>query len=135
MGDLDGGGTIESSELMQLGQARRVLGQKDDEWTEEKNAALVKKLDTDGDGRVSCVEFVEHFERGMPKAQDEFYALLDEFVTAARECRERKLKQEQAATKEKMSAAAAETDTGGGEDAVTAASAEEDAVIAADEDM
>jgi len=105
--DLDGGGSIDSTELMQLGEARRELGQKDDEWTEERNAKLVESLDSDGDGRVSCTEFVEHFERGMPKAQDEFGAVVEEFLAAARECRESKCKEQQAGLQEQLTAAAA----------------------------
>merc|ERR1712072_609412 len=50
--DLDDSGEIESAELMALGTARRSLGQKQGEWTEEKNARLVQNMDASGDGMI-----------------------------------------------------------------------------------
>ena len=47
--DIDGSGEINSKELLLMGKARRELGQKkDSEWSEEKNARMVKRLDVDG---------------------------------------------------------------------------------------
>ena len=46
--DLDLSGTIESTELLQLGQARRVLGHKTSQWTDKQNENLVNKIDADG---------------------------------------------------------------------------------------
>ena len=65
MFDLDGSGCIEPIELMQLAQVRRELGQQTDIWTEEHNRIMLRKLDTDEDGLVSCLEFVEHFDRSV----------------------------------------------------------------------
>ena len=70
--DLDGSGEIESSELLHLGKARRKLGQKGGEWSEEKNARLVKKMDVNGDGTVSGSEFAEFFNKALPDAAVEF---------------------------------------------------------------
>ena len=39
--DLDNTGYIEAAELMLLGQARRKLGHKSGQWTEEQNQRLV----------------------------------------------------------------------------------------------
>ena len=50
--DLDSSGVIEAKELLALGKARRTLGQKSRLWSEDKNDALVQKLDFNGDGKV-----------------------------------------------------------------------------------
>ena len=60
--DLDSNGTISRGELLRLGSARRRLGQRSGEWNEEKNSALVAKMDKNGDGRIDRDEFVRHFE-------------------------------------------------------------------------
>ena len=48
-------------------QARRKLGQKGGEWTEEKNRSLVKKMDVNGDGKISESEFVDYFADALPQ--------------------------------------------------------------------
>ena len=61
--DIDGSGEINSKELLLMGKARRELGQKkDSEWSEEKNARMVKRLDADGSGKIEEKEFVAGFE-------------------------------------------------------------------------
>ena len=56
--DLDGSGSIETEELLQLGKARRSAGHKSGEWTNEMNRRLVEKMDVNSDGLISCSEFV-----------------------------------------------------------------------------
>ena len=50
--DLDGGGDVGAEELMEVGQARRRLGQKSGEWTEANNRALMRKMGPDEEGIV-----------------------------------------------------------------------------------
>ena len=88
--DLDGSGVIEAEELLALGKARRSLGQKQGEWTEEKNARLVKRMDANGDGEIQMSEFVHHFEDALPRAREEFDLVLEQFMEVAQACRARK---------------------------------------------
>ena len=88
--DLDGTGEIESTELLQLGQARRALGQKGGEWTEEKNARLVRKIDVNADGTVRGAEFCEFFEKSLTSDEMEFEDTVKQFMGVAAVCRERK---------------------------------------------
>ena len=53
--DIDNNGFITDNELLMLGKARRELGQKQGEWTKEMNASLMKRIDTDGDGKIKEV--------------------------------------------------------------------------------
>jgi hypothetical protein len=50
--DLDGGGDVGAEELMEVGQARRRLGQKSGEWTEANNRALMQHIGPDEEGIV-----------------------------------------------------------------------------------
>ena len=84
--DLDGSGWIESSELLKLGKARRSLGHKSDEWTEQKNIRLINKMDTNKDGLISCAEFCHHFEQGLPRDQAEFEQAIAQFMAVVKEC-------------------------------------------------
>ena len=59
--DLDNNNTIESEELMQLGAARRALGQKSGVWDEAANEKLVAKLGGSVDGKISGEKFVQYF--------------------------------------------------------------------------
>merc|ERR1712166_388431 len=81
--DLDGSGSIESRELLQLGQMRRRLGQKQGEWSEDMNARLVQKMDANGDGLISASEFSEHFEQALPSPSSEFNVILRQFMQVA----------------------------------------------------
>ena len=47
--DLNESGSVEAAELMCLGEARQVLGQKERTWTKEKNQKMLEKMDTGGD--------------------------------------------------------------------------------------
>jgi hypothetical protein len=82
--DLDGSGEIESQELWVLATKRRELGQKTGTWTEEKHRRLIDDLDTNGDGRVQENEFVEAFERRLPRERAAFDAVIEEFTLAAK---------------------------------------------------
>ena len=68
--DYDGSGVVEAKELQVLGERAQVLGQKVRVWTAEKNGALVKKLDANGDGTMDESEFVAHFLSGYTFESD-----------------------------------------------------------------
>ena len=53
---------VKQAELLELGQARRALGQKAGEWTEAQNNRLVGRMDTDGDGTISGSPCIEQFQ-------------------------------------------------------------------------
>ena len=61
MFDLDLSGTIESAELMRLGNQSSKL------WTEAKNSVLIKQIDTNNNGTIEAREFCKHFEMALPK--------------------------------------------------------------------
>ena len=50
--DLDGGGDVGEEELLELGQARRRLGQKSGEWTEANNRTMMQHIGPDEEGIV-----------------------------------------------------------------------------------
>ena len=83
--DLDDSGEIETKELMRLGQARRKLGQKSGAWSHEKNAKLVKNMDTDGDGTVNEKEFATYFARSLPTDRNDFDEIISQFMDVAQE--------------------------------------------------
>ena len=58
--DLDSDGMVSSAELLELGRARRWLGQKkgSDEWTPERNAHLVRRIGCDAMGDIAEADFV-----------------------------------------------------------------------------
>ena len=77
--DVDGSGYIEAQELLELGRARRLLGQKERLWTIGKNEKLVRQLDTHGSGKVSKDEFVRGFFTSLEGTQEEIDKLGCEF--------------------------------------------------------
>ena len=91
--DLDGSGSIEASELLQLGKMRRKLGQSKGEWSEAKNNRMVKKMDENGDGVIDGPEFSEYFEQALPQDAKAFNVVVGEFMEVAEACRERKERQ------------------------------------------
>jgi len=68
--DFDGSGYIDAAELMKLGHSRRMSGHKQCDWTAERNDALVKKIDINGDGRISADEFTRHFNCALPRDKE-----------------------------------------------------------------
>ena len=69
---------------MQLGTARKRLGQKGRDWTESRNSALVESLDSNKDGRISSSEFVKGFSAKMPDDIYDCSQVLVEFQAVAR---------------------------------------------------
>lgn len=69
---------------MQLGEARQVLGQKSRTWTVDKNEALLRSLDTDGDGKVDIKEFIDGFLAKSPEESGEFLSLVSDLHAVAR---------------------------------------------------
>ena len=61
--DLDDSGFIDSQEVSELAQMRRGLYpmRGDRTWTGGLNRALLKKIDTDGNGKIDKSEFVAHY--------------------------------------------------------------------------
>ena len=88
--DIDGTGKIEPDEILEIGKARRSLGQSAGKWTEEKNDRLVNKIDADHDGIISASEFSEHFEQALPKEAKEFDVIMSQFMEVAKAVRARK---------------------------------------------
>ena len=87
--DLNGNGTLDKEELQALGTARRTAGHKQGAWSPEKNASLLRKMDTDSDGMVSVQEFVAHFDAALPSAQLEFDDVITQFMEAAAMCQQK----------------------------------------------
>jgi len=91
--DLDAQGTIEASELLTLGRARREAGHKTSEWTEKKNNEMLARAEKDKGGALCEKQFVDHFvdvcerERDSPK---EFDTRIQEYLEAARRARQGK---------------------------------------------
>ena len=89
--DMDGSGTIEAAELFELGKARRKLGQKQGEWTQEMNRKMVQRIDRDGDGLINGTEFSTFFEKALPKDPYTFDKTIADFLAVARRAQEEKL--------------------------------------------
>ena len=89
--DLDNSGEILTEELLELGKARRKLGQKSGEWTEEKNAKLVKKIDVNGDGMIAMSEFIDFFAEALPRNRGEFAEIVQQFMEVAASLRKKKV--------------------------------------------
>lgn len=89
--DHDGGGTLGAEELMELGTARRKLGQKSGEWTKEQNDRLMSKMDKGGDGEIESAEFAAYFATVLPKERPEFDKVIEQFVEVADAFKKKKL--------------------------------------------
>ena len=99
--DWNASGTVDIAELLEVGKARRTLGQKKTTWDEEKNRQYLMRMDTDGTGEVVLLffpvdrkrdcsvpqvdetEFVSHFNRILPQDKDDFDAIIQEYMAAA----------------------------------------------------
>jgi hypothetical protein len=81
-------------ELLALGKARRSLGQKQSQWTEQTNNRLVYKMDVNGDGVIRVDEFVQYFAQSLPDAKPEFDAVIRQFLEVAHSFRITKLKEQ-----------------------------------------
>ena len=85
MFDLDGSGSIECDEMQMIAIRRRELGHKKDVWTEEKNRALMKRLDVGGDGLVSSREFVRYYTKlHNDCSAPQFLEVVGEYMEVAR---------------------------------------------------
>jgi len=81
--DWDGNSTVSAEELYELGVARRHLNHRSQTWTEEANTKLVKRIDTNKDGKIDPVEFVAHFSAALPSGRNEFEEVIAEFMEVA----------------------------------------------------
>lgn len=81
--DYKGKDRITKEELFELGVARRSKGHKGGTWTEEKNTAMILKMDVDGDGEIHEAEFVTFFDRELPQDLAHFDETIEEFLEAA----------------------------------------------------
>ena len=100
--DLDGGGDVGADEMMALGQARRKLGQKSGEWTEEQNKQMLRNMGADSEGNVNASKFVTYFNEKLPTDPTEFAECIAQFVSCAKTVNEKKRasrKQESPATR------------------------------------
>jgi hypothetical protein len=73
--------------LLQLGDGRRELGQKERIWTEDKNRVFLSKVDLNNDGVIGECEFVEYFEAALPEERELFDMVIVEFMLVAGACR------------------------------------------------
>jgi len=90
--DLDGNNILQSSELMELGLARRECGQKESVWTAAKNQRLVSRLDRNKHtGVIEEEEFVVYFNRSLSNDPQEFLTVIADFRVVALRVRHRKL--------------------------------------------
>ena len=87
--DWDGNETVSADELYELGVARRHLSHRHQTWTEEMNARLVKRIDTNKDGIIDPAEFVKHFAHALPQSRSEFEGVIAEFMEVADHVAER----------------------------------------------
>jgi len=92
--DLDGGGDVGAEEMLELGQARRKLGQKSGEWTEEKNMKMMKEMGMDDAGNVSMENFVDFFVTKLQMSDREFDKNMDQFMACAQALKKKKIKRE-----------------------------------------
>jgi len=79
--DMDGGGTLDISELYGLGKARRRTGAKVSAWTEGKTEQMMSKMERDEDGRINRRGFVGYMMRKLMGEDDEdFEEAMDDFM-------------------------------------------------------
>ena len=77
--------------LTLIGQARRKLGQKSGEWTEEQNKKLLFNMGADlKTGNVPMEKFVGYFDKSLPPDMTGFNKTMDDFIECARSLRIKK---------------------------------------------
>jgi len=81
--DIDGGGTIGKEELLELGKARRRLGQKQGAWTDAANRRMMRKMGATDDDEVSEANFVTFFNGTLSQDRSEFDLVMDQFMAVA----------------------------------------------------
>lgn len=88
--DLDGSDSVDEEELLQLGRARRTLGQKSTEWTPEKNSRMMRAMGSGG-STVNSAQFVSYFLKSFSESSpDDFDTVARQFMEVARACRAKK---------------------------------------------
>jgi len=85
--DLDASGWVEIVELQCLGESRQSLGQKARDWTAEKNAACLRKIDRNRDGKIELNEFTSHFNEALPEGSRQFDKVIQQFLDCAKDSR------------------------------------------------
>ena len=63
--DFDGGGQVGEAALLEIGRARRRLGQREGEWSEETNSALLSLIGADEQGVSMQFVFLVYFTFGV----------------------------------------------------------------------
>jgi len=76
--DLNGDGTVGSTEMLALGRARRKLGHKSSEWTNAQNIRLLQEMGSDGE-HVTEAQFVSYFSSHLSHSDGEFEKILIQF--------------------------------------------------------
>ena len=72
-----------ATELFELGVARRHLKHRQVTWTEDMNTKLVKKIDSNKDGKIEKSEFVAHFSASLPTDREQFEEVIEQFMEVA----------------------------------------------------
>eukprot|EP00656_Telonema_subtile_P039425 TRINITY_DN4452_c0_g1_i2.p1 TRINITY_DN4452_c0_g1~~TRINITY_DN4452_c0_g1_i2.p1 ORF type:complete len:587 (-),score=153.75 TRINITY_DN4452_c0_g1_i2:114-1874(-) len=90
--DLDMDGFIQADELLGIGQML-MLGQQGS-WSEERNAALIEKMDVDKNGKIDRIEFGLHYHKALPEETKAFDEVINRFTHAGLACRSRKAAQQ-----------------------------------------
>jgi len=86
--DIDSSGEVDKSELFQLRQTRRTIGQATQEVSQRQHERLFGQIDCDGDGTISMSEFVEFFYNRLPFEATAQAAWFDEMFQAAAHLRQ-----------------------------------------------
>jgi len=76
--------------MLELGKARRKLGQKQGEWTLAMNEQMMSNMGADSNGAVSCRKFVDYFDARLEHEETAFKEIIDQFLTCAKTIRTRK---------------------------------------------
>ena len=86
--DLDDSGQISKEELHALGEERRKLGHKSSRWTAMQTEDMMAnmKMDTEDD-LCSESEFVQYFDKSLPKPRSEFASIMEQFTHVAERLR------------------------------------------------